>query len=63
MSDPTRHTRVTVEQAAFTRATHKILRQDLVELLAETVPEDGVVDVESLEAPTSAVNMHVRRDK
>lgn len=61
MSDPKRHTRVTAELAAHLRPTHKILKQTLVALVAETVPEDGIFDVEALDAPASASNMHVRR--
>jgi hypothetical protein len=61
MSDPTRHTRVTAELAAFSRPTHKILRADLIALLDETVPEEGVLDVSAIDAPVSASNMHVRR--
>jgi hypothetical protein len=60
MSDPKRHTRVTAELAAYSRPTHKILRQSLVELLGETVPDEGVIDVDAIEAPLSSSNMHVR---
>lgn len=61
MSDPTRHTRATAELAAYSRRTSKILKANLLELLGETVPEDGIFDVEAIEAPLSSSNMHVQR--
>lgn len=61
MSDPKRHVRVTAELAAYSRPTHRILKQSLVELVAETVPDEGIFDIESIDAPESASNMHVRR--
>jgi hypothetical protein len=60
MSDPKRHTRVTAELAAYSRPTHRILKMNLVELLGETVHEEGVIDIEAIDAPESASNMHVR---
>ena len=61
MSDPSRHTRVTAELAAYSRPTTKILKSSLLELLGETVPEDGIFDVEAIQAPVSSSNMHIRR--
>ena len=44
MSDSSRHTRVTAELAAYSRPTGRILKASLVELLGETVPEEGIIE-------------------